>query len=210
MHTDIFTVTTGQLLYICNILGRFQLHFDQWAPAKLRGSWNIMTIKRTAVCWRQTHLRIFTLLRQNEQQEYKNLIYTRMLELTQRCSCVWDMTTCGRFRNVGRQWPTDEAPYPRTSPALHTHLHCPVHFLQLSPNAKQKNKTHFFRHPPPPPAFQPHNCSAVIRLLLISFSFRFPALSSRMSHKKSRDCCFRIIYPLLRSLFPFNKLRRLF
>lgn len=27
MHIDIFTVTTGQLLYLCNILGRFQLHF---------------------------------------------------------------------------------------------------------------------------------------------------------------------------------------
>jgi hypothetical protein len=29
MYIDISTVTTGQLLYLCNILDRFQLHFDQ-------------------------------------------------------------------------------------------------------------------------------------------------------------------------------------
>jgi hypothetical protein len=68
-YIQISTVTTGQLLYVCNILDRFQLHFHHFQVSV--GSNHTDSLleyhddKRTVVCWRQTHLRVFTLLRTN-------------------------------------------------------------------------------------------------------------------------------------------------
>ena len=125
--------------------------------------------KRTAVCWRQTHLRVFTLFRRNERQEYKHPIYTRVFGLTLRCSCVWDMATCGRSRNVGRQWPTDEAPYPRTSPALHTHS-CTVQWPSCNSNLTLSWKTKQFLR------YFPQNFSHTIPVLSQD-CFRCPSIS---------------------------------
>jgi len=166
MYIDIFIVTSGQLLYVCNILDRFQLYFDHLqVPVGSSHTDRLLEYHDDK--------------RSDASAGYRVTQNSKDIKVSSTRGCLGlrgGAVASGTWRRV-------VDPETSASSDLLTKRHTPelrlpfTHsFAVLTLNTETKhNSLDIFPR-----------TSAVIGLRLISFNFRFPAASSRISQKKSR------------------------